>query len=243
MFQLSKAHDGFLVKQHRPFYRWMMVALYCLLLIVTFFIGRWDQDRSLRNSYEMIQDLNTSIDQLNERNNDLVINNVGLSADSKVDRDAYKSVNESLISLQQEILSLKEELVFYRGIVAPSQVNLGINLQEFEIRKSVSSDTYRYKIVLTKTGRSKFSIRGDVSILVTGLVDGKSKTFTLNELSESSKNELKYSFKYFQIFEGDIKLLSQFYPELIKVKVKSRTKKVKSTESTFNWAELVFGES
>jgi len=239
---LSKTHDGFLVKQHRPLYRWLMIAFYCMLLIAVFFIGRWDQDRSISHSSEMIKELNVSIEQLTQRNDELIKNNARLSADSKVDRDAYNSVNKSLIELQKDILTLKEELVFYRGIVAPSQVNLGVKLQEFVITKSAPKDAYRYKIVLTKTGRSKFSIRGDVSLLVTGLVDGKSKSFSLNELSETSKNELKYSFKYFQIFEGAIQLPNQFYPELIKITVKSRTKKVKSIESTFNWAELESGE-
>ena len=169
--------------------------------------------------------------------------NASLSSGSKVDRDAYNSVNNSLINIQREVLTLKEELVFYRGIVAPSQVNLGVNLQELSVKKSAKEGFYHYKLVLTKTGRSKFSIRGDVHISIQGLDDGENKSLALNDMSELKKNELKYSFKYFQIFEGDIQLPKQFYPEMVKVVVKSRTKKVKSTESTFNWAELVSGET
>ncbi len=239
---MTKAHDGFLVRQHRPIYRWIIFILLFLALLLAFFIGRWDQDNSLQHSYEMIQELNISIDQLTLRNDELVKKNARLAADSKVDRDAYSSVNESLVELQREILALKEELVFYRGIVAPSQVNLGVNLQEFKITQNGVADSYRYKLVLTKVGRSKFSIRGDVTILLKGLVDGDNKSFSLKEVSDTNKNELKYSFKYFQIFEGDIVLPRQFFPELIQVMVKSKTKKVKSVEATFNWAELVSGE-
>lgn len=239
---MSGTHGGFLVKQHRPIYRVIVVVVALIVLTVIFFAGRWDQDRSLRHAYEMVQELNVSFDQLTQRNDELVRKNARLSADSKVDRDVYNSVNESLIRLQREILTLKEELVFYRGIVAPSAVNLGVNLQEVTIVQSVKENVYHYKIVLTKIGRSKFSIRGDIQLSIQGLVDGKTKVLPLNDMSEFKKNELKYSFKYFQIFEGDILLPKQFYPEEVKVDVKSRTKKVKSIKGTFNWAELVSGE-
>lgn len=241
-YKLSETHDGFLVREHKPFLKWLLIALAAVLLIITFFIGRWDQDRTLHDSYEMIEEMNVAINALTERNNDLVTKNARLSSGSKVDRDAYSSVNVSLVSLQREILSLKEELVFYRGIVSPAQTDLGVNLQELSVLSTLKDDEYRFKIVLTKSGRSKYSVRGEVSVSVTGLIDGKSKSFTLNELSEDSKSKLKYSFRYFQIFEQAIQLPAEFYPEVVTVAIKSKTRKVKSIESTFNWAELVSGE-
>ncbi len=239
---MSQAHDGFLVRENKPFLKWLIGALAAVLLIITFFMGRWDQERTLHQSYEMIQELNAKIETLTERNSSLLIKNVRLSSDSKVDRDAYSSVNTSLVNLQREILTLKEELVFYRGIVAPAQTGFGVKLQELSVLKAAKDDEYQYKVVLTKSGRSNYSIRGDVNISIKGLVDGKSKSFTLNELSEEPKSKLKYSFRYFQIFEGTLELPAQFYPETVIVEIKSRTKKVKSIKSTSNWAELVSGE-
>lgn len=240
---MAKAHDGFLVKQHRPLFKWVVTAFAACLLVITFFLGRWDQERVLDNSYKLIQQLKIDIEQLTERNDALVKKNTRLSADGKVDRDAYNAVNETLINLQQEILYLKEELVFYRGIVAPSKSDYSVNLQEFSLLSEKEKNTYSYKIVLTKSGRSNYSIRGNVNLKVEGLLNGKSHSFALKELNESDKNKLKYSFRYFQIFEGIIKLPEQFYPEKVKVLVKSKTKKVKSIENTFNWAEILPGES
>jgi len=196
----------------------------------------------LNQSYEMIQELNVAIEQLSLRNDALVKKNARLSGDSKVDRDAYNSVNDSLISLQREILILKEELVFYRGIVSPAQAEYGVNLQEFSVGNGSNKESHSFKLVLTKSGKSNYSIRGDVIITAQGLLDGQVKTLTLGEISSVKKSELRYSFRYFQIFDGDLSFPKQFYPEVIKVVVKSRTKKVKSINSTFNWAELVSGE-
>lgn len=240
---MTTEHDGFLVKQHRPLFKWVIAAIAMCLLVIMFFVGRWDQNRELDESYGMIQELNEDIDQLAERNDDLVKKNARLSADGKVDRDAYNSVNSTLINLQQDILYLKEELVFYRGIVAPSKTEFAINVQEFSLANEPAAHSYSYKIILTKSGRSNYSIRGDVTLSIQGLLDGKSKSFALNELSEIKKSKLKYTFRYFQIFEGVINLPPLFYPEKVKIKVKSKTKKVKSVENTFNWAEIMSGES
>ena len=47
--------------------------------------------------------------------------NAHLEGSSKIEREAYnQQANQELIRLQQELLAQKEELVFYRGIVAPS---------------------------------------------------------------------------------------------------------------------------
>ena len=237
------SHEGFLVKQHRPWFKWIIIAFGIVLLIISFFIGRWDQDRVLEDSYEMIQQLNEDIDQLAERNDIMVEKSARFSADGKIDRNAYNAVNETLVKLQQEILYLKEELFFYRGIVAPSQSEYAINIQEFSILSDNAENTYSYKIVLTKSGRSNYSIRGEVELTVEGLLDGEIQSFALNELKDTDKNKLKYSFRYFQIFEGIMNLPAQFYPEKVTVVVKSKTKKVKSIENTFNWAEIISGES
>ncbi len=240
---MTTEHDGFLVRQYRPLYKWIVVTLAGLLLVITFFIGRWDQDRALDQSYEITQELNASIEQLTDRNDELVKKNARLSADGKVDRDAYKAVNSTLINLQQEILYLKEELVFYRGIVSPSKSEYAINVQELSILNESGENAYSYKVVLTKSGRSNYSIRGEISLSVQGLLDGKAKSYPLSEISNVDKSKLKYSFRYFQIFEGAVNLPDKFYPEKVKITVKSKTKKVKSIENTFNWAEIMPGES
>lgn len=239
---MTTEHEGFLVKQHRPFFKWFIASIASMLLVITFFIGRWDQDRVLEQSYEMIQELNVSINELTERNDVLVKKNARLSADGKVDRDAYNAINATLIDLQQEILYLKEELVFYRGIVAPSKLKYAVNIQEFRLLKGSADNSYLYKIVLTKSGRSNYSIRGSVNLNVQGLLGGKSKSFALNELNDIDAIKLKYSFRYFQIFEGTMVLPAGFFPEKVKVVVKSKTKKVESIENTFNWAEIMPGD-
>lgn len=239
---MSNPHDGFLVKEHKPHHFWLNIAIVILLLIVAFFIGRWDRQSDLSESFEMNQELYVEIEQAKVQNVELVQANARLLSDSKVDRDTYESANESLISFQKEIRLLKEELVFYRGIVSPSTVKYGVKIQEFSLSQSGTKNRFQFKTVLTKQGKSKYSIRGVLNLSVKGLVDGKTKEFNFNEISEEELKSLKYSFKYFQIFEGFISLPEGFFPEQVKIRVKSKTKKVKSLEKNINWAELTPGE-
>lgn len=235
-------HDGFLVKEHRPYIKWVLVAIAILFALMAFYAGRYDQHYGLDQSYEEIQRLNVVIEQLSQRNEELVMKNADLLGSSKVERDAYVSANQSIVELQKEILLLKEELVFYRGIVSPDAADYAVNLQEFSLQKTENKDEYSYKLVLTKQGKSSYSIRGDVIISLVGLLDGKEVDFDLNDLVIGKKSKLKYSFKYFQIFENRFALPEGFFPEVLKVRVKSRTKKVKSLEQRYNWAELLSGE-
>lgn len=228
--------------QYRAWHKWLAVSGVLLLLVIAFIAGRWDNQRVLENSDEFIVELENKIKSLNARNDELVKKNARLLGDSKVDRDAYQAANQALIELQQDILFQKEELVFYRGIVAAGQSNYGVNLQEFTLGKSFKDDYYHYKLVLTKSGKSNYSIKGGIELLVEGLLDGVPKSYTLKELSPKKIGKLSYSFRYFQIFEGEIVMPAMFYPESVTVRVKSKSKKVKSIEDTFNWSELMPGE-
>lgn len=235
-------HEGFLVKQHRPLHKWVNFAIVAFIAILAFYAGRWDQHHGLDQSYEEIQKLNVAIEQLSQRNEDLVQKNANLLGSSKVERDAYVSANRSIVELQKQVLSLKEELVFYRGIVSPDKSDYAVNLQEFSLQKSGNQNLYSFKLVLTKQGKSSYSIRGDVQFSVIGLQEGNEKTIDLNQLFIEKTGKLKYSFKYFQIFENSFSLPEGFFPEVMTVRVKSRSKKVKSLEKRYNWAELLSGE-
>ena len=232
-----------MVKQHRPAFKWIMLALVLCLLVAAFFLGQWNQNRLNQQTEIFIEGLNASIQQLEERNEELVNKNARLLGDSKVERDAYVAANESLISLQKEILVHKEELLFYRGIMAPGKSEYAVNTQEFSLTKSQAEGQYSYKLVLTKSGKSDYTVRGNVIISVEGLLDGKTHTYELKEISEVKPSAMKYSFRYFQAFVGVLQLPEKFYPETVQVRIKSKTKKVKSLENTFNWAELLSGES
>ena len=150
-----------------------------VFLAVSFYLGRNYQSYELEHVLLERETLVTRIDELQSRNHKLVQENAHLEGGSKIEREAYEHANQELIRLQQELLAQKEELVFYRGIVSPSNTALGVNLQSFEVRKKNSQNQYSYKMILTKSGKSTKKVSGATKVVCikrTGQQSFKRKT-------------------------------------------------------------------
>ena len=137
---MSSLHGGFQVRHYRPWKIWVGGLLLVVFLVVSFYLGRNYQSHELDHALLERETLIIRMDELESRNHKLVQKNAHLEGGSKVEREAYEHANQELIQLQQELLAQKEELVFYRGIVSPSNAALGVNLQSFEVRKKKSQN-------------------------------------------------------------------------------------------------------
>ncbi|KPK40453.1 MAG: hypothetical protein AMJ69_02380 [Gammaproteobacteria bacterium SG8_47] len=154
---------------------------------------------------------------------------------SQIDRQAQSDVNESIRSLQDEVLELKEELAFYRGIVSPQDDSRGLRLQSFRIERAGSGRSYRYKVVLTQVLQNDTVARGSVLLTVSGTADGRERQLALVDLTADGVKELNYRFKYFQNLEGDMVLPKGFKPLRATVKVIPSARNSDPIEETFDW--------
>lgn len=239
---MSKAHTGFQVRQHNPWRLWLGIGLVILLLFTMFLFGRAYQSYELdRLDLEKEVMLNR-IAELEQRNSSLVKKNAQLEGISKIEHDAYEKANQSLVALQKELLGMKEQLVFYQGIVSPEQLSLGINIQSFELNKKNNLGLYSYKLVLSKRGKSNKYVKGSFSFLIKGLQDGQQKNLNLKQIKQQySEKDMKFSFRYFQMFGGDMLLPDKFEPYDIQLKITPKTKKIKPFSETISWARAVSG--
>lgn len=172
------------------------------------------------------------VGELEKQNTALSESNAALKQSASIERHAYEEVDDSLQSMQMEILELKEEVAFYRSIVAPRESSRGLRIQRFKVDKASQPNTYRYKLVLTQVIKSSSMARGQVSVNIEGLEKGAKKRYALAELSADKDLNLGFKFKYFQSFEGDIVLPKGFVPTRVEVKVSaSRTQ----LEKTYDW--------
>ena len=209
-------------------------------LVVAFQFGRFYQAYELERAELERETLLSRIDEMEARNRRLVEKNAHLEGGSKIEREAYQQANQELVRLQQELLAQKEELVFYRGIVAPSDTALGVNLQAFEVRKKNSQNHYSYKLILTKSGKSTKKVSGSTELLIRGESGGTVSELNLVDLVlEKSDKSTKFAFRYFQVFEGDIVLPEGFEPFEVKIGIKPTTKKVKAFSETISWTDVL----
>lgn len=237
---MSQLHRGFQVKQHKPWKLWVGFLLISALLLLAFYLGRGYQAYELELLQLERETLVSRIDELENRNHKLVQKNAHLEGGSKIERDAYELANQELVKLQQQLLEQREELVFYRGIVSPSDAALGVSLQTFELRKKSQQNIYSYKMILTQSGKSNRKVRGGAKVVIRGDADGKISELKLSDLRlEKPGSATKFAFRYFQVFEGDIALPEGFEPFEVEIGIKPTTKKVKSFSETRSWASLL----
>ena len=237
---MSRSHRGFHVKQYRPWRIWVGILLLLVAMAMFFAIGRGYQAYELKHLQLERESLVSRIAELETRNRNLVQKNAHLEGGSKIERDAYELANQELVKLQQELLSQKEELAFYRGIVSPKDATLAVNLQTFEMRKKNNQNQYSYKMILTKSGKSTKKIYGGANIVIRGENDSGVRELKMTDLSLNSPGkETKFAFRYFQVFEGDIALPEGFKPFEVEIGIKPTTKKVKSFSETISWTRVL----
>ncbi len=237
---MSTTHRGFQVKQHKPWKLWIGILFMAGLMVAAFFLGRHYQDYELDHLQLERETLVNRIAELESRNRKLVQENAHLEGNSKIDRDAYLLANQELARLEQELLEHQEELVFYRGIVSPTDAALSVNLQSFEVRKKNSQNQFSYKMILTKSGKGTKKIFGDARIKIRGESGGGVSELKMSDLLlENPGKDTKFGFRYFQVFEGDIVLPDGFEPFEVEIGIKPTTKKVKSFTETISWARVL----
>jgi hypothetical protein len=156
----------------------------------------------------------------------------------QVERKAYSDVDQHLRGLQDEVLALKEEVAFYRGIVSSGKEK-GLKIQTLVLDKENSHGAYRFQLVLTQHMKRVKLISGTVKLSVTDLQGGQSKGLAVSDLSGRELNPVAFEFKYFQRLEGRFTLPEGFEPSRLQIKVTSSGKKPANLEQAYDWQGLV----
>lgn len=174
-------------------------------------------------------------EQLEKTNGTLREQNAVLKRASQVEREAHKQLDHTVAGLQDEILELKSELAFYRGIVDPKDGSRSLRIQSFDVAPNGAERSYRYKLVLTQVLKNVTVIQGSIGFDIEGLLNGKMKTLDLKQVSLEKTQGLNFRFKYFQNFEGDIVLPKGFVPSRVTITVDPRGRRSSDIKKVFDW--------
>jgi hypothetical protein len=160
-----------------------------------------------------------------------------LETHREIDREAYKEVEGSLISLQAKIQEQRDAIAFYRGIVSPADGKPGLRVQDLKLTRGDEEREFNLRLVLVQAMKHDRKVSGDVAVSVEGSEGGEAKTYALTELLPAdAESAWPFSFRYFQDFDRQLVLPDGFTPERIRVEVRSRTRSISSIEESYAWA-------
>ncbi len=228
-----------IVRPHRPLRSVLLLALAVGLLGATGYLA-YEQGRStVREQYidasAERERLEAAKRSLQDANLSLRERATALERTSQIERKAYSDVHAHLKQLQQEILDLKEELAFYRSIVASEQ-SRELDIQSFEVRRDGGGE-YLYRLVLTGAMKNDSVISGTVKLWVFGEREGHPVRFSLEELSDVQG--ISFRLRHFQKVKGRLKLPRDFTPRRVSVQVTASGGKPAKLEKSFEWPARV----
>lgn len=184
-----------------------------------------------------ISTLSQTVENINKDNNRLTKNLNILGVELEVQRLASQKAQTTIEEGMLEQAKLREELAFYQKVMAPELKQDGFVIEAFNVAKALSDNTYTFDLVLMQQDRIKTNIKGNVDVTLRGSQSGQVKELRLLDLMPQGSKPLVFSFKYFQVIEGQFELPADFQAETIQVssEVYQFKRKRGDLEVTFDW--------
>jgi hypothetical protein len=129
----------------------------------------------------------------------------------RVDRQAQADAQRMMGELQAETARQRQELQFYRGLVA-RQFGAGtLRVQELSIRHE-EERRYRVLITLVQAATRDAVASGTVTFTVVGRQGGADLRLALADIEPDRRRELRFSLRFFQQIEVPVELPEGFEP-------------------------------
>lgn len=232
-----------IIKSHHPWrHRAKLGALFLLLLIMCWGVFEYGFSRAGYDNSDLHEERMLLNEQLAEEKKliqDLRAKVAVLERAAQVDKQAYGSVEVSQKQVQDEMLELKEEVAFYRGIVAPMETASGLSIPSLQVTEIGEAGVYRFKLVFTQMKSNQKIVKGYAKVVFEGVKNGTQVQLSLKEVSGGALNRIKLRFKYFQNNEGEIVLPKGFLPSRVLVELVPTGKGMIRVKKTFDWSDII----
>jgi len=224
---------------YQPAYIWLGSAIAVVILIGAGYLLYQRGIHHAGTEWAVLEqkgeELSMQLQEARERNAELSQQIAILQRSGEIDRLASLEVRNEFAVLQDQVLALNEELQFYRSIVSPKDGKTGLQIQRFDIQAGSARGVFSYQLMLTQVQRNERYVRGVIEIEVEGMEDGRKRVLPLSVLA-SDKKGLKFKFRYFQEFGGELRMPDGFIPERVTVKVLPGGKgKPPGVDKTMEW--------
>ncbi|MEM6580844.1 MAG: DUF6776 family protein [Pseudomonadota bacterium] len=221
--------------------RQIILALAALLMLVLaleagVYMGQHFAYRSMGANPDNYQSMQAELiavqNTLRERTTDLEV----LATRREIDLQALEMVRKELAAQEEEIAALEEGLALYRGLMAPGDLDPGLNLYDMELMAGDRNDQYLFRFILQQEARRHALLKGNLTAVVSGVANGQFVELPLAELSEDiPHNGVDLQFRYFQSVEGQLVLPEGFEPSEVTVEANTRKPNAFTIRESFPW--------
>ncbi|HBY84384.1 MAG TPA: hypothetical protein DEO86_00765, partial [Colwellia sp.] len=140
-----------------------------------------------------------------------------LEVELTVEQLANIKAQELLKKAAEQKFEVKKQLAFYEKIMAPEKEAAGLFVENINIVSSKTPNQYHFQVTLVQQQLKRRYSKGYIELVFEGQEGNKTVKLKLSEVAELNKKDLKFSFQYFQIINGQFTLPPNFTPERILV--------------------------
>ncbi len=161
-----------------------------------------------------------------------------LEVELTVEQLANQNSQATLKQMADEHYQVKKQLAFYEKVMAPEKEADGLVIDSVKINATLSPNHYNFQVILVQQLLKKRYAKGYIDIEIIGSLESKPSRMKLKDISELVKEDLNFSFKYFQVLEGDFTLPENFIPEKIQLSAiltKNKWQKYQKLNKTLSW--------
>jgi septal ring factor EnvC (AmiA/AmiB activator) len=224
------------VRLHDP-RRFRVVVGVCIVLALTLGIGLFEfgqrtAGHSITSSDHRRQALRAEVARLRVETQQLKDELARVRTGLDVDREAQALLTASLAEREARVAELSEELEFYRRILAPSEGQMGLRVQTFEVTAGEIANSYRLNFLLVQSPQRSGRAEGSLELSLRGTLRGEETSMTLQELAADAPN---FEFLYFQDVLLEVILPDGFEPQMAEIELRPARANGRPVATSFPW--------
>ncbi|WP_445365475.1 DUF6776 family protein [Microbulbifer sp. ANSA001] len=228
------------VVPHRPFSGVITAGGVALLVLVTsassYYAGQYQLRKNLDEKTREYTRVLGRLEALNSENETLRMRAATAEQSLAIGEQASETVRTELVQKENQIAELKQEISFYRGVMAPADGGEGVSIGRFILSQTADARSYQYKLQVQQSAVQRNVVQGSATFTVVGRQDGELKSYPLKDLSDQVESvSIPLRFKYFQNIEGELRLPEGFVPEGVELSLKSTGRKGFNIEQRYGW--------
>ncbi|RUO38043.1 hypothetical protein CWE22_11535 [Pseudidiomarina aestuarii] len=217
--------------------QWVVIAgTLAIGALVGYLAGNWH----VFVLQDQVAQLEKQVDSLYERAEVFDYQQHMASVELGIEKAATQSLQQELLSAQDENFALRRELTFYQKIMAPEMEASGVVIDSFELQPNRTEGHFHFRLAVVQMERQRSLTKGSVAIRLSGRSEaGNAQSFDLHALANLTDSDKQFSMRYFTVQAGDFVLPENFLPERIDVEVTVSSGSNQQLSKSFYWNQLL----
>lgn len=147
--------------------------------------------------------LRERIRALETDNEQLRLERIKAERQTQIESAAQLDTERAVKTLQNENATLKEELVFMRGMMSGDRA--GVSVYRFKVERE-SAGVYRYQLLVVQAGQREKPFQGHYQLVVTGQEGARKTVLTIPANDPATAEKFRFNLTAYQNLEGSFRV-------------------------------------